>query len=255
MIIAGFMFAFAIFLFLLLAFLSHLERFTIHSIKVEGNKNIETAKLTFFIDSIIKDGNFHFFSPANIFLIPKLEIQQKLKNKFPRIRNVSVPFNGLNDELIIKIEERVPVFNYCIFDIDKNKQCFYADAEGFIFAPVYGLNSSKIYLIYEKENDKKIGIKDHFAKPKEIEYLNKLINNLISEGFIFDKIDLYGKDVFVFLDSFFLKFALDRDPQKQVQNLKSVLNSEFLKDKQTDLMYIDLRFDNKIFYKFKTQNE
>jgi len=68
-------------------------------------------------------------------------------------------------------------------------------------------------------------------------------------------------DVKLYLSSFTSKmgpeiiFKADSNFEKIIENLQSVLSTEPLqsdfKNKYSSLLYIDLRFGNKVYYKFK----
>ena len=52
-------------------------------------------------------------------------------------------------------------------------------------------------------------------------------------------------------NSFSIKASFGANAEDLIKNLMLVLESERLKGRETDIEYIDLRFGNKVYFKFK----
>ncbi len=252
---------FLIFLFILiligLSFLSKWQKLNINNIQISGNKVIE-AKM---IEDIVKEkitGNYLWIFPKTNFLFyPKGEIRKELADKFKRLKDISLNVQNLQT-LNVSLNERTALYTYCglapVELDDKNQKCYFMDESGYIFdeAPYF---SGEVYLKF-------YGIADsYFFQPnfaKLISFKETLEKIGIKPVVFF--IEDTG-DIKVFLSSTtsqlgpFINLKANANFDEIVENLQSVLTTEPLqtefKTKYSSLLYIDLRFGNKVYYKFK----
>ncbi len=249
-------------IFIGLAFLSRWGEFNISNIEITGNKVIETEA----IKNIVKDKTFgyyfYFFPKSNFLLYPKGEIINELTLRFKRLKNISL--NTSNSKTLnVSLVERTALYTYCGEQLEEkmdtntketnsnDEKCYFMDESGYVFdeAPYF---SGEVYLkFYGKTN---------------IPYFTKLIsfkNTLEKIGVkpaIFNILD--NGDIEIYLSSSLksqmgpkIIFKADSDFEQVLENLQSVLTTEPLqtdfKNKYSSLLYIDLRFGNKVYYKFK----
>lgn len=250
-----------------LAFLSRWSELNINDIEITGNKIVESSA----IENVIKDkisGYYLYFFPRTNFLIyPRVEIKNELINKFKRIKDISFTIPNLKT-LNVSLSERMALYTYCgeilpEMNISEQK-CYFMDESGYIFdeAPYF---SGDVYLkFYGKINSNNednpsglyfsqvnfsrfISFKDDLEKME----IKPAIINIIDNG-----------DVEVYLSSLIksqngpkIIFKIDSDIEQVLENLQSILATEPLqtdfKAKYSSLLYIDLRFGNKVYYKFK----
>ena len=52
-------------------------------------------------------------------------------------------------------------------------------------------------------------------------------------------------------DGYYIKASFGEDPSELTKNLALILSSDAIKGKIDELEYIDLRFGNRVYYKFK----
>jgi len=260
---------FIVFLFILflisLSLFYRWEKININTIKIIGNKVTETQM----IEEVVREkiaGNYLYFLPKTNFLFyPKKEIENELIFKFNRLKDIS--FNVKNFRTLnISLSERIALYTYCGLTLpESNKysieslneeKCYFMDEDGYIFdeAPYF---SGEIYLKF-------YGIKNnsYFFQPN--------FKKLISFKEILEKLEIKpvvffiqnNGDIEMFLSSFGASsmgpkiiFKADTDLNQIIQNLQSILTTEpfksDFKNKYSSLLYIDLRFGNKVFYKFK----
>ena len=224
---------------------------------------------------------FWIFPKSNVLLYPKNDIKNRLNNKFKRLDNIS--FNIKNEKILeILLQERKAIYTWCgenpalysavvLDDKELENQCYFIDENGYLFdrAPYF---SGEVYFKFfgKLNNDK-----------------NKDNTNFIGSYFlpdIFYRMISFRDDVSSFgikSSSFFLKedgdielylsssktsnnlpkiiFKKDDDLLKVAENLQAAITTEPLKSdfekKYSSLLYIDLRFNNKIYYKFFTQEK
>jgi hypothetical protein len=230
--------------------------FQIKRIEFRGNENLATEILEDFIKKNIIQ-NFVFFKSQSIFLVNS-KIISLLKSNFPEIEEVSFKKN-FPDKIIFFLKERKAAIIFCPEDIKKEsenfeeeKNCFLADPKGFIFAKREEDSGNNLLKIRTKEN-LQIGKEFQFEKRKIADLLSladffeKQLKISISEiSLVFpEKIIIFTKEGW----SLFL--SPEKNLQSQLNNLAAVLEEKIPSSKRENLEYIDLRFGEKVFYKFK----
>ena len=249
-----------------LSSLSKERHIVINSIKVNGAHVLGVEEITQVTKNELLGKYFYLFSRNNTFIYPKKDIEKALLINFPRIENLSLSLNGLN-ELEINIKERRGEFLYCgeIIPSDTNQigdNCYFLNDDGLIFdeAPYF---SGDIYFKYYLS----IG---EGADPLGKKILD--INKFRNLAYFFNRVDSLGlKSAYFFMDIDKINYLyLEKRGNvinpviifKDEDNLDLLLGnltlamkknefSEEIITKYNFLEYIDLRFKNKILYKFK----
>ena len=250
-----------------IALLSRVSGLNIKTVSVSGNKIVETNE----IQKIVKDdlaGNYFFLFPKTNFLIyPKNKIENDLALNLKRLKDIS--FNSSNAKnLAINVSEYDGKFLWCGTLIPElrsspGEKCHFMDSSGYIFdeAPYF---SGDVYFKFYGPVDggKIIGgryLPNNFTKitnfKKNLEDLNLSPTRFAifphptgDEGNFW----IGGGDPTI---SPALMFNMDSNYEKLAENLQSAIDTEPLKtDIQTkfsSLLYLDLRFGNKVYYKFQ----
>ena len=258
-----------LFLFLVLvglSFLSKWEKINIHEIQISGNKIIDTNNIEEVVREDISGRYLWFFPKTNFLLYPKKEIEKELALKFNRIKNISLNLKNLN-VLEVSLTERNPLYTYCGPTLlsEIQKKCYFLDEDGYIFDEALYF-SGEVFLKFYGTIEHPVSE----TNPSGSYFYQSDFKNLISLKETLEKIGIKpvifyiedGGDVRMFLSSLSksetgpeIIFKLDSDFDKIVENLQSVLTTEPLqsdfKNKYSSLLYIDLRFGNKVYYKFK----
>lgn len=262
-----------------LSFLSRWEKVNITDIQITGNKVIETK----IIENIVKDkitGDYLWFFPKTNFLFyPKGDIEKELSNKFKRLKNISISVKNLTT-LNISLVERKALYTYCGGKINlqsdlpteslnsnsvlpEENKCYFMDSDGYVFdeAPYF---SGEVYLkfygttdinsdnnpsgsyFYKSNFGKLISFKETLEKMGAKPVIFYVEDNGDIEVFLSSSSSQMGPEIILKMDSDFGQVA---------ENLQSVLTTEPLqsdfKNKYSSLLYIDLRFGNKVYYKLK----
>ncbi len=260
-----FLVVFLFFLILIgLSFFSKWQRININNIQISGNKVIETKM----IEDVIKEkiaGNYLWVFPKTNFLIfPRGGIKKELADKFKRLKNISLSVQDMRT-LNVSVDERTALYTYCGLapaELDPSGQkCYFMDENGYIFdeAPYF---SGEVYLKF-------FGRPTSETDPAGSYFFQPNFTKLISLKETLDKIGIKPViffvedtgDIKVFLSSPgiglgpFITFKADADYDQVAENLQSVLTTEPLRTefrtKYSSLLYIDLRFGNKVYYKFR----
>lgn len=247
-----------------LSYLSRIKKLNIAEINIEGNKIIDTDKVKSVVENEIAGKYFWLFPKTNILLYPKNSIKTKVGDTFKRFKNVEISLQ--NGVLLVSVAERAPEYTWCKKEPtidDDQEDCYFLDGDGYIFdkAPYF---SGEVYFKFYGQNDLEQG-------EASGSYLaSGYFDNLILFKSILEDMGL--KPVILHLEEnndikmFLTKakptslgpeiiFKKDSDVQKIAENLKAALDTEPLlskfKNEYSSLEYIDLRFGNKVYYKFK----
>lgn len=250
-----------------LSFFSKDEHVVIDQIVIEGTHIIDQEKVESAINQDLSGRYFYLFSRANSFIYPQKKIYNNLILNFPRIESLSITRDGLKT-LHIDITERMGSYLYCGANIPEKKEdigenCYFLNNYGFIFdkAPYF---SGNVYFKYYMPLE--AGILNPLGKQMtSVEHFHSL------QRFI-DGINSIGlKPIYIVVEpdgtySLYLNhgtndtvpkitFKSDNDLEVILDNLSlSMKKKEFadeINSKYNTLLYIDLRFRNKVLYKFQ----
>ncbi len=252
-----------------LSFLSKWQKLNIIDIQISGNKVIETNLIEEVAKEKISGDYLYFFPKTNFLLYPRTQIEESLALKFKRLTDISVKVIN-PQKLEISVSERIPLYTYCGLtppDTSDEKavheqKCYFLDKEGYIFdeAPYFsGEVYLKLYGVVSGDGENPSGsyfFQTNFSKLITLKDNLDKIKIKPSAFFIEDNGDMH-----ILLSSGVLKkgpeilLKADADFEKVVENLQSILSTEPLqsdfKSKYSSLLYIDLRFGNKVYYKFR----
>ena len=235
--------------------------FKIRAVEVSGNKEVKTEEI---------QSNFDY---RNIFLFTEDKIENDLLRKFPKISDIEIKKNLIKRivELTVKERERLGIIcqisqiseqqipghtaeqalNNEQISEEKIEECFYIDREGFIFEDAPQTSGSLVLLIKDySQRDFYLG-KQVFEQGI-VNFISQIKQSLFSETGIkildFTISSFPYKDLKVMTsEGWYIIFDLERDVESQLLALKAALE-EKIKDRQ-GLEYMDLRIENRIYYK------
>lgn len=226
------------------------------NINVTGTRAISDKEIRSLIFGEIS-GNYAFLVPrASIFLLREKNLIAKLREEFPRVEKVSLT-RRLPDGLEVDIVERKLWAILCNDNFTpenrEDTQCVFMDSEGRALdqAP----DSSGSLVVKIKTDFPALPLGENLLASDFVEYL-KEFGDKIEEG-IGSAVVVYelssvlsGEFKLVLNDDFTLLVNKNADATAVLKVLKTVLEEE-IEDKRKDLDYVDLRFGNKVFYRFK----
>ena len=245
--------------------------FQINSIKISGLVSLDESKIRHKISVLFDEKIGIFFQRKSFFFLQSERVESDLKSVFPRIAAVSVA-KIFPQELSVKISERNLWGIYCNdFKIEtpledrmteenikaqvieiKAATCAYTDDTGFAYesAPA---SSGSLLLKIHGDGELKItsqAISSEFVV-KMREFSEMLKNTLGMEivGFEFS-FQIQREFRALTSDGFLLWINRDDDFAGVTKVLKTVLDEE-IKDRRAELEYADLRFGNKVFYRYR----
>lgn len=241
---------FLIFILFLLAL--RIEKLRITSITVEGIDPIVAREATEIATTLL-DGNYFFIFPKNsILFYPKEKITTEILTRMGRFESLNLSL-GNASELVMKVSLREPHYMYC-----DDTKCFFVDREGLIYdnAPYF---SSGIYLIFRNAEPQINPIGQRVLPIDEYINLSEFLNFL-------ENITPALREVLISTKSITLTLETDATIRwgrgGSYLELKSDLNTFLENEKiKTDERFwekvsdIDLRTENKVFYRFNKNSE
>lgn len=262
-------FKYGLSIFLILIFLSYLlslKQLNITKIDIIGNKTIETEILKNEILNQIAGKYLLLFPKTNIIFYPKSVIKNELQVKFKRIKNINLSIKS-DKTLEVLLSERTPLYTWCgnipILNLESSTEkrgenkCYFMDENGYVFDEAPYFSGEVYFKFYGQKSDDSYFSKVNF---KELIGLKDMVIGLSLKATI-----LYvseNQEIEIFLtkgisskSSPKIILRADSNFQNITENLKTALENEPLKtefkNKYSSLEYIDLRFGNKVYYKFK----
>jgi len=248
-----------------LSFATRINKLNIDKVIVEGNKVVENKDLEQQIKNDLAGRYLWLFPKTNFLIYPKIKIRNDLTSKFKRVKRVS--FNVENFKTLrVSIEEYEGKYLWCgkvipVLNNNIGQECYFMDKAGYIFDAAPYFSGQVYFKFYGGMNSEKENPSGNYFAP---EYFGRIITlkdnmekmNLKPTAFWFESqdevdISLAGEPSM----SPRIIFKVDSDYQKLGENLQAAISTEplqtELKNKFYLLQYIDLRFGNKVYYRFK----
>ncbi len=256
-----------------LSLVVYAHRFFIKDTEVVGTKIVPAEEVRSYVENEISGLNF-IIPKRNIFFYPKNKIYNKLAIAFPRLGTINLEVK--NKILVISIIEREPAYLWCGEQLPSTRlqafsnQCYFVDAKGFIFSVAPQFSESVYPKIYTTLSEN-LSSADNGPISKQamsaevlsnVSILAKQITSKIIKPSAFSVTADGDAIVFLFRDSDILpevRYNPTHDPLTTSANFNTAISNEVLKSKLesvfSTLEYIDVRFSNKVFYKFNNEVE
>lgn len=245
-------------------FLTRYPKIQISSVVVTGNQITETIDVVAHVNKFL-DGKYAYVIPhRNAYLYPKNKIVSDLMDSFPRFRSVDVSRQSPT-ALLINVNEVHAIALWCgvnIDIIDTNVPCYFTDDAGKVVAtaPYYSGNVYRRFFgsTLLKAGDNPLG--HQFIEPEAFRNLLIFSERISNSGFSIKGIRIGPGTENAFILDFgqgktaLIRFLAGADYRILASNFISAIGkvelSEQLKKNKSNLLYFDLRFTNKVYYKF-----
>lgn len=248
-----------------LAYFSFNKRITINKVIVKGTNIINPASVTSLTKRDLQGRILGIFAKNNTFIYPKKHIYKNLLESFPRIKSLSIHKDG-NNILLINLTEKLGSYLYCGSEIPITKSnvgehCYFMNNDGYIFDKAPYFSGDVYFRYYMKVNNDPVIIGQNIMDKNRFHELVRFTDGIKNLGF--KPVSLIVKS-----DGTNLLY-LNHNPGKEApqiifqrtNNLNKILNNLSTAMKQevfantinshyNILQYIDLRFANKVLYKF-----
>ena len=238
-----------------LSALSYSSKLNVQTILVSGNSAVPTDGVLAIAQDALRGREALIFSRSNIFWYPKQEIVDTLQYSYSWIDSVTI--NRVNTTTIeIKIKERVPVAVWCGVSQDKPSPCQLIDVQGYLFAKAPDFSGAAYLKLYGPLTYAGWRGAEFFSQDG-LDHILTFTKDLPAVGFQPLAAAVTEANVYdVFMDSGTRISAQVSDAVPSIiSNLNSLLTQKLFAQSQmsnfSNLLYIDTRFGDKLFYKFK----
>ena len=222
--------------------------FQIREIQVVGSKKIPPEDLKDIVQNVIHH-QIVFWESQSIFLADVASIRERITQELVHIATVSATRKFPNS-IIVQVQERKSVGIWC-----EGEKCFHIDREGIAFEQ--GEANQEKVLVVSEGTPKNISLGDQVLEKQHLrsilEIAGEFERNLeISiERFLvpaeMDKLTVRtteGWEVY---------FDLQGDVTDQIFNFGLVLKEQIQEEGTKNLEYVDVRFGNRVYYKYRDQ--
>jgi len=229
----------------------------IKNINLAGVEDIRYEEISEELLFLLKGEYFGFISKNNFILISKKKVKNNLTEKFKKISKVEIE-KIFPDTIKIKITERKALLLWC-----SGGPCYIVDEKGYAFSGV-NFESPEI-----KENNlirladvsaKSVNLGEKVLNEDYIDFVLSLTEEIKKEALI-DTFDEYQTTCRVAeeikiktTEGWDIYFSGKINAKQSVRTLRTFLEKEMNEEKRKNLEYIDLRAENKVYYKFKDED-
>ncbi len=229
-------------------FASHMEQLAIKDISVSGAQELPADALVAAVNTSLDHNLFKIFSGRNIFLYQGNTIAESLAAAFPRIKNVGLSRPALLAQaVVVSVEERAPFAKWC-----SQSTCFLLDNEGFIFAELKNETPAVPYIFHGGLISGEPEVGQFFLQGRFRDVVH-FLGVLKEAGYPAREFRVENeKDFSVTVEQgFALRVPFDAGLDGVVRNLVLALEADSVRGRESEIEYIDLRFGNRIYYKFR----
>lgn len=247
-----------------LSYLSKYPKFVISEIKVEGTHIIDPQAVEALVRADIGGNYIYLFKKANIFIFPEKKLRADILKTFQRTDKLEIKRAGFRG-LVINITERSGSYLWCGANVPTDKSlegdnCYFLNTDGYIFdtAPYF---SGEVYFKFYAPLGEGVAPMGAYVLPKDtFKDIITLADGVTALGLHPVSIVMSDENQYeMYLSRTAtstpkILFNKENDVSLILTNFIAAYNKpEFKKevmDKYNTLSYIDLRFKNKVLYKF-----
>lgn len=232
--------------------LLYIPFFRITTVAIENVKTVSSENLQNAADEFLHQKKWTFLPYNNffVFLFNANALETILKEKFPKIKTIGFG-RHFRRTITLRIEERKIWATLC-----KESSCFYVDHDGTLFGKSSRISGSVFFAI----EDERIGVQsihDTILPSEELsriqtflQSIESITNDSFQTLFISGSHNVIEKYEALTAAGWKIIFDSKTDTNTALANFLSAYEGLLKKDLNT-IDYIDLRLENKIFYKYK----
>ncbi|MAJ97057.1 hypothetical protein CL644_01650 [bacterium] len=235
-----------------LSWISFSPVLAIQKTEIIGNSEVRTRAIQHILFRNTQKPLIGLFSKQNTVLYPAAELERILLYEFPEIKGVTIDSQITKQQVRVTITEREPYAQWCR-NSDELYTCYFIDNEGFI----YEESPLADFLIFEKGIDEtKSDVLRTFVEPKYFQDVKNFLATLKVLDVYATKFVFEGIDGRIYVEpGWEIRIALDKDLETTAVNLEAVLDEYLLRDKLSELRYIDMRFGERVYHTFKESTD
>lgn len=234
------------------SFWTSFDKFIIKEIKIEGNNFIKKEQIEEIVKKEMEGEYFNLFSKKSFLFLQEKKIKNNILKLIP-VEDAKIFADNINSVSVIIKEYEAKAY-WC--SDAKGKDCYFLNKNGTLFAKVENGILSELVKMEGKLESKNENdfLGQNFSTADNFFNLLNFVSLLKNEGVFVNQIKTED------FESFNLKTTIgpviivkkDSNSEKMILNFKSTIAQESIHDKQfSNLDYVDLRFDDRVYYKIK----
>lgn len=229
------------------------------SIRTNGNISIEEIRRV--IDNQLDGKYFKVFLKNNFIFFNSKKTATHIKNEFKKIKKITID-KKFPDTISILIEERNLILTLC-----SRGECYFIDENGYAYEKINSNikqeNQQEVIKLID-ESGKEIVANEFILLPSYVEFLTSIADEVKSSANIeilneYRTSSRISEEAIVQTKKGWDIYLNAKIPiNKSAQTLKTLLNRHLMLRDLNELEYIDLRSENRVFYRMKggvTQEE
>ena len=247
-----------------LSYFSKYPKFVVTDIKVEGTHIIDAQAVGDLVMEDISGNYIYLFKKANTFILPEAKIREDILEKFQRTEKLEIKRVGFRT-LLITISERSGSYLWCGSSIPTDSKklgddCYFLNTDGYIFDTAPYFSGNVYFKFYVPLGDKVEPMGAYVLTSETFKSIISFIDGVTALGLHPISVVMNDEKQYeLYLSSTItsnpkILFNKESDLTTILSNLTAAINKpEFKNDvlsKYSTLNYIDLRFKNKVLYKF-----
>ncbi len=237
------------------------KQYQFTNIELYGIKTFPSEEVDQFIQKYLSNNWIGIIPQSSTITFSKTRLINTLQSEFPIIATVHVTLPEPNT-LNIYVQEKQPVCIWCF----SHDECVFLDHEGIVYSKAPNF-SDGVYPIFTSEETKVFDqyLGKSIIDPDTMYRFITLFKNLQSNDIALSQVKfLENGDISFAIEKLFGKYpessteilgTLNQDDVLFIRNIVTGLNHQTFKEQfklnPKSLEYIDLRFPEKIFFKFK----
>lgn len=242
----------AVYIFLFSGFLNIL------TVEFSPTEKIDSQRLKNRWNLLLGEKYFNLVPKNNILLLKEAYLNDLFTQEFGIVKRIKI-IKKFPDKITIVVEERKPLIN-----LENSQGRFILDDEGNSYAGDFfdssGFNQQELPILKEKNSESATSFNND-AGQKYLNFIFGIKDKL--ENFLDIKVKkeisalriISGDIVFESEEGWQMYFNKKVEINKAIEMLRLVLDEKIGQEKIKNLDYIDLRINNKVYYKFKDFQE
>ncbi|TSD03874.1 MAG: hypothetical protein Greene071421_533 [Parcubacteria group bacterium Greene0714_21] len=217
--------------------------------RVVSNGSIRGEEIVAHVQKLVPS-RVLFLETRSIFLFKRNQMEQLVLEQFPEVENVRV-FREFPSTLALRIIERKEVAQWCT-----TNSCFALDNKGIIFKPddsgtlmkISSVNKPQDVALGERVLDTSLLAKliDFQKRVEQIDLLKQANIRVLSSGIVSN-----ARVSFSLSEGWKIFFNPEESLDWQITKLRLVLEKKIPAEKRGSLEYIDVRFGNQAYLKYR----
>ncbi len=226
----------------------------VNAVSLEGEKSLAKSEIILFAESLYEGKMLGFLPKNNLLLFPEHKIERLLKQNFRKISSVDVE-RIFPNKVRIKIEERDSLLVWC-----SGGPCYIIDENGFAYTGA-DFESPEIkqnnLIVVINTGAKPVSLGEQVLKVEYIDFIIGANQRLSSEHNFAMSGECHAPSALAeevsckTTDGVDISLSMNLPLETTMKTLVLFMKKEIDDNEKANLEYLDLRFENRVFYKLK----